>query len=497
MSSVPARHALFDRAKYLAAASAVEYGVQLMVPIFLVRALSHEDFASYRFMWLVSGTLTGSLLLGFPASLYYFVPRASGREQAGYVVQTTLFCALLAFVACAALWLAGAVAPGLDFLRLVPRPMAPFVAFLVLIGATNVLDFLPAARGDLKAQAALNLAVALLRAACTIGGAWSGSIAGVCWGLLAYAGGRMVLQLVYVARRVPMVAAAPDAWFDAARFRAQFAYAVPFGVANAFWSLRTQSEGWVGASILQPHEYALLTIAGVMSPVVMLVRQAVTAAVTASINRLEAQGDMRGMVRLNADANVVDTSYTYPVIAFFFVTSAPLFSLLYTPAYAEAAVATKLVCVGLLALTIETTTLVRALGLRGRVLRFEAAMLLGSIAMSVAGGLAFGFVGVVLGSVLSRCLSTCYWVTSLARYTQVPLREFQHWSRLGATLLCALAAAAVGWTALEACASHSNVVQLAASSAAFGLTYLLLAAWLGVPLPGRGMTASLPRQPTS
>jgi hypothetical protein len=37
---------MFDKAKYLVGASAVEYAVQLLVPMFLVRTLSHQDFAS-------------------------------------------------------------------------------------------------------------------------------------------------------------------------------------------------------------------------------------------------------------------------------------------------------------------------------------------------------------------------------------------------------------------------------------------------------------------
>jgi O-antigen/teichoic acid export membrane protein len=480
---------MFDKAKYLVGASAVEYAVQLLVPMFLVRTLSHQDFASYRFMWLLSATLTGSLLLGFPASLYYFMPRVAREQQFGYVAQTGAFCALLAALACALLLGVATAFPGLDFLRLLPHPLPVFFGFLVLVGTTGLLDFLPAARADVPGQARVNLANALLRAGCTVAGASFGSITAVCWALFVYACGRFLLQAFYIGQAMPLAGG-----FDAARFRAQFAYAVPFGVANAFWSLRTQAEQWVGASILEPRQYALLSIAGTMSPIVMLVRQAVTASIVSAINRLEAEGDVPGMVKINADANVLDTSYTYPVLTFFFVTSGPLFALVYTSAYADAAMATKLICLGMVALTIETTTLTKAMGLRRMVLQFETAMLAMSVALSVAGGLAFGFVGVVLGSVVSRYLSTAYYVFTLTRRTGIPLRQFQHWGQLGRNLGCSVAAGAVAWIVLKAGAAWPLALQFGVTTAVLGTTYLVLAYLFGVSLPGRGMIASLLRR---
>ncbi|MGE5116994.1 MAG: lipopolysaccharide biosynthesis protein [Betaproteobacteria bacterium] len=490
MSAVPANPAaVFGKAKYLVAASAVEYAVQLLVPVFLVRTLTHEEFASYRFMWLLAGTLTGSLLLGFPASLYYFLPREPRERQFGYVAQTAAFCALLAVLIGALLVGVRAAWPGLDFLRLLPRPLPVFLAFLVLIGATGLFDFLPAARADVKGQAGLNLMNALLRAGCTVTGAWFGSIESVCWALLAYAAARFMLMGGYVARSMPLAGGG----FDALRFKGQFAYAVPFGVANACWSLRTQAQQWVGASILEPRQYALLSIAGTIAPIAMLVRQAITASIVAPINRLEAQRDVAGMVKINADANVLDTSYTYPVLTFFFVTSGPLFALVYTPAYAEAALATKWICVGMLALTVELTTLTNALRLRRMVLQWETAMLALSVALSVAGGLAFGFVGVVLGSVVSRYISTVYYVVALSRRTGVPLRRIQHWASLGRNLLCSVASGALGWLALGSLADRPLAVQLAVSGGVFGVAYLALALRLGVSLPGRQFFASLRR----
>jgi len=472
---------MFEKAKYLAAASAVEYGVQLLVPVYLVRTLSHEDFASYRFLWLLAGSLTGILLLGFPASLYYFVPRVGRERQFGYVAQTAAFCALLGVLACAALLAVVTAWPDSDMLRLLPGPLGVFFAFLVLVAATNVLDYLPAARADIKAQAALNLANALLRAACIVAGAWFGSIAAVCWALLAYATARFVMQSAYVAGSMPLVGGG----FDAARFRAQFAYAAPFGIAGAFWALRSQAEQWIGAALLSPREYASLSIALSITPIVMLVHQAITASSVAEVNRLEAEGDVSGMVQINARANVLSASYLFPVLVFFFVTAGPLFELVYTASYADAAMVARLVCIGFVGAAIEVSTLTKALRMRRAVVLFDAGMLCISVAVSVAGGLAFGLIGVVIGSAVSRYVSMLYFVMILVRRTGVPLARFQRWGELAQYLAAACGAGVVGWVALEWAASRLGLAgQVAFATAAMVAVYVPLARLLRLPLLG-------------
>jgi O-antigen/teichoic acid export membrane protein len=425
------------------------------------------------------------VLFGFPASLYYFMPRASRAEQFGYVAQTAWFPAAIAAACCAAVLGVSIAWPGLDFLRLLPRPLAAFFAFVVLIAATTLMDYLPAARGDVTAQAGFNLAAALLRAGCTVAGALFGSIESVCWALFGYACGRLALQAAYVVRRMPLQAAP----FDAGRFKAQFAYAAPFGIASAFWALRGQAEQWVGAAMLAPREYASLSIAGAFVPIAMLLSRATTASSVSAINRLEVEGDIAGMVRINAAANALTASYMLPMLTFFFVTSTPLITLVYTSAYSDAAMVTKLVCVGLAGAAIEVSTLTKALSMRRAVLVFDCAMLVVSLAMSVIGGLAFGMVGIVIGSVASRYVSTTYYVRVLVRRTGVPLAEYQHWGEMARLVLACCAAGAAGWGALSAARSLPLVAQIAVATFAMALVYLPLATGLGLPLLGLGRGA--------
>jgi O-antigen/teichoic acid export membrane protein len=63
------------------------FAVTFAVPLVLVRVFSTADFGLYKQLFLIQGTLAPILALGFPASLFYFVPRRP-EERPTYVVQT-------------------------------------------------------------------------------------------------------------------------------------------------------------------------------------------------------------------------------------------------------------------------------------------------------------------------------------------------------------------------------------------------------------------------
>src|SRR5204863_5011551 len=77
----------------------------------LTRALSTDDFASYRFVWLIVSTVLGAAMLGVPQSLYYFVPRKRGEPGglATLLVQTSLVCLVLGGAVALLVWVASSL----------------------------------------------------------------------------------------------------------------------------------------------------------------------------------------------------------------------------------------------------------------------------------------------------------------------------------------------------------------------------------------------------
>src|SRR5262245_51977926 len=71
-----------------------------VVPLINVRTLSKEEYGYYRQFWLIFETLTPILILGFPRSLLYYLPRVESREErSAYLTQTVMFLAFGAVLA--------------------------------------------------------------------------------------------------------------------------------------------------------------------------------------------------------------------------------------------------------------------------------------------------------------------------------------------------------------------------------------------------------------
>jgi O-antigen/teichoic acid export membrane protein len=276
---------------------------------------------------------------------------------------------------------------------------------------------------------------------------------------------------------------------SAARFRAHFGYAAPFGVATAFWAFRSQGEQWIGAAILPAREYAALSIAAVVIPLLAIVQQSLTASSVAEVNRLESQGHVRAMVRLNARSNELAAVFLFPLVVFLFVASGPLVEMVYTSAYIDAALVLKLLCVGFIGGFIEVSSLAKALRMQREVLAFDATMLVASIAVSLAGAWYWGLAGIVLGSVASRFVSTGYFLTVLSRRTGVARRKLQNWSAIGRSFGAALGAGALAWVLVEGpLHGQANLVKVVAAAACVGAMYLAATAVMGLwtrrpPLP--------------
>jgi O-antigen/teichoic acid export membrane protein len=489
---------MLSKAKYLAAASMLEYALQMALPIYLARALSTDDFASYRFCWLIVSTVLGAALLGLPQSLYYFVPRNRGEPGglATLLVQTPLVCLVLGGGAALLVWVASSLPVTASAFAMLRGETALFCVLLTLLCGTATLDQMAIAMEDIKSQVRLNVTSSLLRVAAVLAGASLGSLHTILLALLVFVVLRHALQVGYLARCVSLREARPRA----GTVREQVAYALPFGLATAFWLLRSQGEQWVGASLLPPREYAALAIAASALPVAVLVRQAITNSVWPEICRLAMEGQKAAMVRLNCQANGAAAKVLLPVYALLFAIATPVISIVYTPVYADAAFVLQLLLVGLLGSSIiETSSMAKALNIGRPLMTFDAIMLVVSVALSIVCGRLFGLLGVVTGSVIGEWLSMAFCAGLVMHKTGGRLADFQPWGLFARLLLASAGAAACGWALVHLFATQPLWARAAFGAGAVALSYVLFALALRVPIWPRkpdAAGAQVPWSPT-
>ena len=462
-----AANGLARRAFSLGAVKALDNALQFLLPVVLVRCLDGATFGEYRLLWLAVGTVMALATLGMPGALYYFLPRSAARERRLYIHQT------LAFLAATGLVAAFFVSPLNPWMPATLHPLAKYgalvPAFVALWVVSGLLDFLPTVEERIPLQAVATISVTLARALLVAGGAWFTSDMNVIlWLLLATVLLKFALLLSYIGRFHGWV----GPWFDAGLFGGQIRYTAPFGFSAACYVLRSQADQWVAATLFALHSFAAFSIAAILGQIVNIFRTSVVEAFMPSMSRLEAAGDAKSMMEMNAGANAMVGMLLLPMLGFVFAFAEDLVSLVYTATYIDAAPVMRVYLIGMAALVVELSSVLQLLRQGMFSLGINVIVLACAVPLSWFGGLEIGLSGAAAGSVTALYLDRTLVLHRIAAITGVPVRSQQHWQSLGRSFAWSAAAAAVAWLAVHVfCGDAPHIVRLVVGAAVLGVVY--------------------------
>jgi O-antigen/teichoic acid export membrane protein len=300
-------------------------------------------------------------------------------------------------------------------------------------------------------------------------GAWfSGELRVMLWLLLAVVLVKLGLLAYYVHRHHGL----GRPWFERTAFWEQLRYSTPFGVSTGLFSLRGQIDQWVAASLFALSSFAAFTIAALVGQVVHIFRHSVMEAFLPSMSRMEAAGDVRGMMEMNARANAIVGTLLYPLLAVAFTYAEDIVTIVYTAAYLEAAPVMRVYIAGMVAMVIEVGSIVLLLRQGPFVVRVSAVVLALSAALSWTAAQHIGLAGAAAGSVIAIYLDRAVVLARIARHTGIGLRKLQHWRALGWALGSAALAALLAWAFTSRLLPEAApLVRLAAGSAVLALAY--------------------------
>jgi O-antigen/teichoic acid export membrane protein len=455
-------------------ANAIDYALQFLLPIVLARTLDVESFGRYRLLWLAVATVMALVPLAMPQSLYYFLPRSDAPARRLYINQTLLFLAVTGAIA------AWAVSPWNPWLPQTMRGLsghAALVPTLVLLWAVaSLLDLLPTVDERVQWQARATVALSALRAASLSATALlTRDLDAVLLVLLAFVAFKALLLLAYVHRYHGL--GRPIARGSA--FADQVRYAVPFGLSSALHGVRGQADGWVAAALFPLHQFAAFSVGGVLGPMLTMFRQSFNYAFLPSMSRLQAGGDVAGMLALNNRANMIVAAVSFPMVAFAFVFAEPLIGAVYTSAYLDAVPVMRFCCLSYIAFVIELNSILLLFRQGTFAMRVNFVVLLVAVPASVAGALLAGLPGAAAGSVTAIFVERAITLYRVSSLTGVPVRRLQEWAGIGALLAAAsCSAAAAGWLVQRGQFAPGNLAQLAGGASLLALVYpvaLLLA----------------------
>jgi len=461
---------LARRALSLGAAKAFDYGLQFLLPVVLTRCLDAESFGQYRLLWLVAGTVMAVITMAVPGSLFYFLPRSDGADKRLYINQTVLFLALAGTLAAC---IVGPWNPWLpEKIGILSSQGALVPAFVLFWVVASLLDVLPTAEERVAWQAWATVGLSALRAvALSLAAVLTGDLGAVLIVLLAFVTCKFALLLVYIGQyhgfHGPVMR-----W---SAFSDQLRHATPFVIAAALYGLQAQADQWVAVGVFSMAVFASFSIGAVLAPLVTLCRQSVSLVFLPLMSRLEADGDIRGMLDLNSRENVMVGTLLYPLLAFVFVFAEEVVTVVYTAQYIDAAPVMRVYIVGLAALVIHFSGIMMLLREGTFQMCMSFVVLMISIALSWVGAHQWGPAGAAVGSVTAIYLDRIATLHRIAVRSRVGWRHLQDWRAQGSLLLFAAIGAAFAWELVSVYfATHGPIVRLAVGTATVAGVYGLL-----------------------
>ena len=477
-SKAIAAHGLKRRALSLGMVKAFDQAMQFLLPVVLVRCLDAATFGEYRLLWLIVGTLIGVATLNMAGGLYFFLPRSDAQGRRLYVHHTWLYLAAVGLLCALIVSPLNPLLPGAAK-ALLHHHGALVPAFIGLWFASLLLEYLPTVDERIGWQAAATMTVSMVRVVLLAAGAWlTGDLRVMLWLLVAAATLKLGLLAFYVGRHHGL----GRPWFDRKGFAAQFQHCAPFGLSAALYGLRGQTDQWVAATLFTLHSFAAFSIAAILGQVVNLFRTSVLEAFLPSMSRMHAQGELAGMMDMNAKANVLVAGLLFPLLAFVFVYAEDIVRVVYTASYLDAAPVMRVYALGMTLLTVEVGSLLLLLRQGPYAIGVNAIALVLSATASLAGALYFGLAGAAAGSVLALALDRALTLRRIASQAHIPLSRLQDWRGLARTALVAALGGALAWGLTHALLAQAMpLARLAAGAVVLAVVYALFILRRGGP----------------
>jgi O-antigen/teichoic acid export membrane protein len=415
----------------LALASGVEFGLQFAIPIILVRCLSETVFAQYRLLWLMTSTMLALLPLFMPQALFYFLPRAETPLQRSRVLGNTL-----AYLISAAVLVGVVLNPWNPLLSpvvhdLLSQSWGAASIFLMLWLVAAMFDTLPVAESRASWQASCTIGLAVLRTTLLALAAWQ--MQSLLWVLLALVVqglAKLGLLFWYILRRP-----GPRLGFEPALLRRQLGYALPFAVGNGLYSLRSQADQWVVATLLSPLLYGSFSIATSLQPIATLLRLPVYNAMMPRLNAAWARQDFDQVRHLITKSNAATAMLLIPVAGLFFVCVPQLIELVYTDRHLAAIPVMRAYLLGMIVNAFAIGHVLPAMDLGKFATRNNGVCLLLSVLFSWLGVQYIGLQGAALGSVATLAVSEFWSAHVVARKLSINVMQLLSIRQLWATLL--------------------------------------------------------------
>ena len=304
-----------------------------VMPIFLTRYLSQENYGLYSQFNVLVGFMSSIFSFGMQSNLYYYYPGSDERRQKALVGNTYFTMIALAVIALVLLLIPSTaklfIGNGklLDFTRLVAVGIF-FSVPIMLIFPLFVI------RGDKSLSVIYPPVEALLRIGIVVGTALIfKTIEAILLSMVFY----HLLQFVFVT----FYSSWPyhktkGSWFDWNLLKAQFSYAAPFGLSVVLNTVFNRFDKMLCISFITSEEYAIYSLAFFGIPGIHQVYESIAEVNILNMSAAYKENNIKETISLAQNYVTRLMSFSVPIILGVFVFANVIFNFLFPPQYVPA-----------------------------------------------------------------------------------------------------------------------------------------------------------------
>lgn len=466
---------LTKQAALLTTGRIIAFAMSFAFPLVIVRLLSQSEFGLYKQAFQVMASAVALPGLGLSTSAFYFMPRQPDKKP-----QIAMNVLIFYFLVGSAVALLFIVYPGwvtLVFKGSELRPYIPLLGIASLLWLlSSFLDTVTVADGDIRWAFIFSLLVQVTKIGLLLGACiWLRSIHAIIWAATVQGAVQCAFLFFYLKRRYGKF------WqsFDRQLFKAQLAYALPFGLSGLAATTQGDLHNYFVSHYFDPAEFAVYAVGCFQLPLLLVLVDSVGSVVIPELAKREMRQDYSGMIDLWFAAMRKVAFFVLPACGAMFVLRHELIITLFTRNYVGAATIFAVNLLGLCLFINLTGAVVLAFD---NLKYFRLKLYLGLIPVSCValyfGIKTAGLLGAITAFVVVRSLDVLINVLALKRELHMTLSDF---SDLWPIARIAVAVGLAGFSAWAVKVLLGEVIvfeRLVIGSAVFGVVYILAALFL-------------------
>ncbi len=393
---------------YLFISKIIGYGIRIILPVFLVRILTKEDFGAYSQFFLLEILIKTIFQMGINQSLFFFVPR--DRDNAGAYLLNSLMLNVVAYtLAYTLVWFFKqeiAAQMGMKIIYVYFWYLATYSMLMML--NVSLISYLSARQEIIQASVLTILREVLASIGTLFAAFYFRDLQKIILALVISRGLSLLVGILYIHFRLDGFRA--KKYFFGIWGQVRYGLVLGIGGTIAILSLRIH-EMFVSRNY-DIETYAVYAAGCKQIPVLQFFSQSISAVALGQFALLAKNNDWVGVRKLWN--KILGTMYGIgiPVVLVFILVSKPLVITMFTHDYAGAIPIFRLSALAKLALILNPTLILRALDRNDVTLKVNLAMFV-LLPFALFGGMKIGGMqGIMAANVLfliiSKLISQAY-----------------------------------------------------------------------------------------